>query len=65
MGNVKDLNDIISKKYDHEFWGLLNSSLQPLALAFFVVDHIRDAEEIAKEFRSLEMVDNLHNSPIP
>ncbi len=59
MGGFKDLDELIRQKYDHEYWGSMKSSLQPLALAFFVVDHIRDAEDIAKELRNLEMINDM------
>ncbi|MFW9847537.1 MAG: winged helix-turn-helix transcriptional regulator [Candidatus Thorarchaeota archaeon] len=48
----KNLDDYMKEKYPIEYWGSLNSSIQPLFLAVFMVDHIRDTETISRDMKS-------------
>jgi DNA-binding Lrp family transcriptional regulator len=53
------LEQLIRSKFDLEYWGSLKSALQPLTLAFFTVDHIREAEDISKELRKQDCIREL------
>ncbi|MHA2424903.1 MAG: winged helix-turn-helix transcriptional regulator [Candidatus Thorarchaeota archaeon] len=59
VSSHKELDQYIRENFGEEYWGMLRSSIQPLVLVFFVVDHIREAEAIAKEIRKRKSVQEI------